>query len=224
MLTEKLVNINCQIIQANTDGLFIKFKRVDYNKVKQTYNTWETLTGLELEEERYESMYQYNVNGYVATKEGYKETKNKDLIKEKGMFITKVVLGKGMSAKIIPEAVERYLIDKIPIEETIYNCKDINKFITYQKVDKKFQVEYNNKPIQRINRFYASRFAPYLLKYKYENGIKMYTNLLTQSGVILINKLDETIPIEDRKINYGYYLTEAKKIIEEIKPRQMSLW
>ena len=224
MLTEKLVNINCQIIQANTDGLFIKFKRADYNKVKQTYNTWETLTGLELEEERYESMYQYNVNGYVATKEGYKETKNKDLIKEKGMFITKVVLGKGMSAKIIPEAVERYLIDKIPIEETIYNCKDINKFITYQKVDKKFQVEYNNKPIQRINRFYASRFAPYLLKYKYENGIKMYTNLLTQSGVILINKLDETIPIEDRKINYGYYLTEAKKIIEEIKPRQVSLW
>ena len=52
----------------------------------------------------------------------------------------------------------------------------------------------------------------------------MYTNLLTQSGVVIVNKLDLTVPIKDRKINYGYYLTEIEKIIEEMKPRQLSLW
>lgn len=56
-----------------------------------------------------------------------------DYIKEKGMFITKVLLGKGMSAKIIPEAIRDYFVDGIPVKDTIYNCKDIKKFLTYQK-------------------------------------------------------------------------------------------
>lgn len=224
MLTEKLVNINCDIIQANTDGLFIKFKRNQYDAVHKICKDWENLTGLTLEEDRYEAMYQYAVNDYIAVQEGYSKTKDKKLIKEKGMFITEVKLGKGMSAKIIPEAIQKYLVDKIPVQETVYNCTDINKFITYQKVDKKFKVQYNNCEIQRINRFYASKLAPCLLKYKIENGVKMYTNLLTQSGVVIVNKLDLTIPIKDRKINYGYYLTEIEKIVEEMKPRQLSLW
>ena len=224
MLTEKLVNNNCQIIQANTDGLFIKFKRSQYDNINKICRDWEELTGLVLEEERYEAMYQYAVNDYIAVLEGYNKTKDKKLIKEKGMFITKVKLGKGMSAKIIPEAIQRYLVDKIPTQETIYNCTDINMFITYQKVDKKFKVEYDGKQIQRINRFYASKLSPCLLKYKIESGVKMYTNLLTQSGVVLVNNLDLTIPIKDRKINFSYYLTEIEKIIEEMKPRQLSLW
>lgn len=224
MLAEKLYSASCQIIQANTDGLFVKLKRSNYDKVKQICSDWEKLTKLTLEEDRFEAMYQYEVNSYIAVKEGYSSTKDKKLIKNKGMFVTKVELGKGMSAKIIPEAIQNYLVDNIPVEDTIYNCKDINKFITYQKVDKKFHVEYDGKEIQRINRFYASRYAPYLFKYKYEDGIKMYTNLLTSSGVVIINTLDNSVPIEDRKINYGYYLNEAKKIIEKIKPRQLSLW
>lgn len=64
-------------------------------------------------------MYQYAINDYIAVKEGYKETKNPDLIKTKGMFITKVLLGKGLSAKIIPEAIIKYFVDGIPVEDTI---------------------------------------------------------------------------------------------------------
>lgn len=293
MLAESLTDIGCRIVQANTDGLFVLLKKDSYSKVQEICRSWEQQTKLVLEEDRFEAMYQYAINDYIAVSEGYQEMKklfktnpekalNKkgkpytsldaikdDYIKEKGMFITKVLLGKGMSPKIIPEAIRDYFIDNIPVRDTIYNCKDINKFLTYQKVDKKFSVEYNGELIQRINRFYASTNGPYLYKCKivnrdveipqyivclktgesiittdlnqfyYNSNIEQilpyssktitkgtrvdYTNLLTASGVTILNKFDNK-PIEERKINYRYYLKECLKIIEELEPKQLSLF
>jgi hypothetical protein len=293
MLAESLTDIGCRIVQANTDGLFVLLKKDTYSKVQEICRSWEQQTKLVLEEDRFEAMYQYAINDYIAVSKGYQEMKklfktnpekalNKkgkpyvsldaikdDYIKEKGMFITKVLLGKGMSPKIIPEAIRDYFIDNIPVRDTIYNCKDINKFLTYQKVDKKFSVEYNNNLIQRINRFYASTNGSYLYKCKIVNrdvevpqyivcfktgesiittdlsqfyynsdveqilpyspktitkGTRVdYTNLLTASGVTILNKFDNK-PIEERKINYRYYLKECLKIIEELEPKQLSLF
>lgn len=249
MLAESLTDIGCRIVQANTDGLFVLLKKDSYSKVQEICRSWEQQTKLVLEEDRFEAMYQYAINDYIAVSEGYQEMKklfktnpekalNKkgkpyvsldaikdDYIKEKGMFITKVLLGKGMSPKIIPEAIRDYFIDNIPVRDTIYNCKDINKFLTYQKVDKKFSVEYNNNLIQRINRFYASTNGPYLYKCLVDSEGRRtnFTNLLTASGITILNKFDNK-PIEERKINYRYYLKECLKIIEELEPKQLSLF
>nr|DAL58430.1 MAG TPA_asm: DNA polymerase [Bacteriophage sp.] len=249
MLAESLTDIGCRIVQANTDGLFVLLKKDYYSKVQEICRSWEQQTKLVLEEDRFEAMYQYAINDYIAVSEGYQEMKklfktnpekalNKkgkpytsldaikdDYIKEKGMFITKVLLGKGMSPKIIPEAIRDYFVDNIPVRDTIYNCKDINKFLTYQKVDKKFSVEYNNNLIQRINRFYASTNGPYLYKCLVDSEGRRtnFTNLLTASGITILNKFDNK-PIEERKINYRYYLKECLKIIEELEPKQLSLF
>lgn len=222
MLAEKLVKIGCRIVQANTDGLFVLLKRKDYQHVNTICRDWEQLTKLTLEEERFEAMYQYAINDYIAVKEGYKETKNPDLIKTKGMFITKVLLGKGLSAKIIPEAIIKYFVDGIPVKDTIENCTDIRKFLMSEKTGKQWHVEYMNEEQQRTNRFYASTNGGYLWKWKGEDT-KQYQNMLTASGVTLLNKFDDK-PIEERKINYRYYLREALKIIEELQPRQLELF
>lgn len=249
MLAERLSDIGCRIVQANTDGLFVLLKKNLYERLQSVCKEWEQQTKLTLEEDRFEAMYQYAINDYIAVKKGYQTMKKlfetepekalnkkkkpytsldmikEDYIKEKGMFITKVLLGKGMSAKIIPEAIRNYFVDGIPVKDTIYNCKDIKKFLTYQKVDKKFSVEYNGELIQRINRFYASTNGPYLYKCTKdeEDRRSNYTNLLTASGVTILNKFDNK-PIEERKINYRYYLKEALKIVEELKPRQLTLF
>lgn len=136
MLAEKLVQAGCRIIQANTDGLFVLLKRNKYTNVQEICKNWEILTKLTLEEDRFEAMYQFAINDYLAIKEGYSETKDPSLLKTKGMFIDKVKLGKGMDAVIIPEAINKCLADGIPVADTIYACKDINKFITYQKLVK----------------------------------------------------------------------------------------
>ena len=244
MLAEKLTQIGCRIVQANTDGLFVLLKKSIYEQANKICREWEQLTRLTLEEERFEAMYQYAINDYIAVKEGYKETKNPDLIKTKGMFITKVLLGKGLSAKIIPEAIIKYFVDGIPVEDTIKGCTDIRKFLMSEKTGKQWHVEYMNQEQQRTNRFYASTNGGYLWKWKYTGHAegkvveyyepyvgrqsyiakeKSYQNMLTASGVTLLNKFDDK-PIEERKINYRYYLREALKIIEELQPRQLELF
>lgn len=244
MLAERLTQIGCRIVQANTDGLFVLLKKSIYEQANKICQEWEQLTRLTLEEERFEAMYQYAINDYIAVKEGYKETKNPDLIKTKGIFITKVLLGKGLSAKIIPEAVIKYFVDGIPVEDTIKGCTDIRKFLMSEKTGKQWHVEYMNQEQQRTNRFYASTNGGYLWKWKYTGHAegevveyyepyvgrqsyiakeKSYQNMLTASGVTLLNKFDDK-PIEERKINYRYYIYEAYKIIRDLKPLQLSLW
>lgn len=244
MLAEKLTQIGCRIIQANTDGLFVLLKKEIYSKANNICREWEQLTRLTLEEDRFEAMYQYAINDYIAVKEGYSKTKNPNLIKTKGMFITEVLLGKGLSAKIIPEAIIKYFVDKVPVEDTIKGCKDIRKFLMSEKTGKQWHVEYMNKEQQRTNRFYASTNGGYLWKWKdtghkegeiitytepyvgerkYKASARQYQNMLTASGVTLLNKFDDK-PIEERKINYRYYIYEAYKIIRELKPLQLSLW
>lgn len=237
MLAEKLTQLGCRIVQANTDGLFVLLKKSVYNDLNKVCREWEQLTKLTLEEERFKAMYQYAINDYFAITED-------DTVKEKGMFITTVKLGKGLTPKIIPKAVINFFKNGVPVEETIKGCQDIRDFLMAEKTGKQWHVEYNNKEQQRTNRFYASTNGAYLWKWKptgYKEGEiieydepyvgkkilvakeKQYQNMLTASGVTLLNYLDDK-PIEERKINYRYYIMEAYKIIRELKPLQMSLW
>lgn len=218
MLAEKLTQIGCRIVQANTDGLFVLLKKDVYSKVNSICREWEQLTKLTLEEDRFKAMYQYAINDYFAITEDNK-------VKEKGMFITTVKLGKGLTPKIIPKAVINFFKDGISVEDTIKNCTDIRDFLMSEKTGKQWHVEYMNEEQQRTNRFYASTNGGYLWKWKYSNDsdAKSYQNMLTASGVTLLNKFDDK-PIEERKINYRYYIMEAYKIIRDLKPLQLSLW
>lgn len=237
MLAEKLTQNGCRIVQANTDGLFVLLKKDIYSKVNSICREWEQLTKLILEEDRFKAMYQYAINDYFAITEDNK-------VKEKGMFITTVKLGKGLTPKIIPKAVINFFKDGVSVEDTIKNCTDIRDFLMSEKTGKQWHVEYMNKEQQRTNRFYASTNGAYLWKWK-ETGYKdgeiveynepyigiqryvakerQYQNMLTASGVTLLNKFDDK-PIEERKINYRYYIMEAYKIIRDLKPLQLSLW
>jgi hypothetical protein len=237
MLAEKLTQIGCRIVQANTDGLFVLLKKDVYSKVNSICREWEQLTKLTLEEDRFKAMYQYAINDYFAITEDNK-------VKEKGMFITTVKLGKGLTPKIIPKAVINFFKDGISVEDTIKNCTDIRDFLMSEKTGKQWHVEYMNEERQRTNRFYASTNGGYLWKWKdtghkegeiitytepyvgerkYKASARQYQNMLTASGVTLLNKFDDK-PIEERKINYRYYIMEAYKIIRDLKPLQLSLW
>lgn len=224
MLAEKLISIGCQIIQANTDGLFVLRKKKDEQKFKDACKWWENLTKLELEEDRFERFYQFAINDYLGVLEGYKDSKNPKLLKKKGLFIDSVTLGKGMQPMIIPKAINANLADNIPVEETIRNCKDINEFITYQKVDKKFAVQYMNKFINHINRYYISTNGGYLYKCEVEdNKIVKFTNMLTASGITLCNDIT-AIKEFPKNINYKYYIKEANKILAKLKIQEQGLF
>lgn len=223
MLVDILLQYNCKIVQVNTDGVMFVAKKEIESHLQESVAELERLTQLSFEGNHYEAFYQYAVNDYFGVEEGYSQSRDPKLIERKGIFITETQLGKGLTPTIIPEAVIKYFVEGIPIEKTIKECTDIRKFMMGQRVDKKFDVEYNDKKIQRINRYYASTNGCNLYKIKWDYDKPSYSNMLTKSGVTLLNKYDDA-DIKCRHINYGYYLSEARKIVENLKCRQLELF
>lgn len=247
-LVEKLLAVGCKIYQINTDAALYSFKKSNKEKVESIIKEYEVQTGLGFGTEYFKYWAQLAVNDYFAVTEN-------DSILEKGCFITKVKQGKGLTPKIIPKAIEEYLINGTPVADYIKSCKDIKQFLMSEKTGKQWNVEYDNKPQQRVNRFYASTNGKYLWKWKLDTsvpsnlknyfcgygeyytdeemkkrmneyntygGVKKYQNMLTASGVTLLNNLDDLE--EDPKINYNYYISEAKKIIAQFKNKQLTLF
>ena len=145
--------------------------------------------------------------------------KNRE-IEEYLIFIKKTKLYNCLSPVLIPKVLINYFVHKIPVTETIEKDRNIRDFLMSQAVDKKFKVIHGDKPVQRINRFYASTDGAYLFK---GTTLQELSNMLTKSGVTILNKFDD-LPIEDRKINYRYYISEAKKVIADFTEQQISLF
>lgn len=215
MLADILLQYDCEIIQVNTDGVMFIAKKDRESDIMESVSELERLTKLSFEADRYEAFYQYAVNDYFGVV-------NENKIDKKGMFITENKLGKGLTPTIIPKAVIAYFTKHIPIRDTIRNCNDIYEFLMAQRVDKKFKIEYNNHYVQRINRYYASTKGYWLYKIKHENGKESFENMLTKSGVKILNKIDNTDVPDD--INYAYYESEARKIINDLECRQLDLF
>lgn len=223
MLADILMEHSCEIVQVNTDGVMFIAKKAYKDAIMESVAQLEQLTKLSFEADSYEAFYQFAVNDYFGVVDGFSQSRDPKLIEKKGMFITEPILGKGLAPTIIPEAVINYFVYKIPVEDSVKNCTDIYKFLMSQRVDKKFKVEYNDKYIQRINRWYASTNGYYLYTVDESKTPAKYSNLLKKSGVTILNKLDDE-PIEKRKINYPYYISEARKIVNQLECRQLDLF
>ena len=213
MLVDRLLKLGCKIIQVNTDGVMYIAQEVKKGLISNAIKQVEQITKLVFETDEYQSFYQYAINDYFGiTKDGK--------IEKKGMFIIDVNLGKGLSPVVIPKAVINYFMTGEKVNDYIKNQQDIKDFLMCQRADKKFSVYYGDKRVQRINRYYASSKGSYLFKINKE-GEK--TNMLSSSCVSILNKLDDT-KIEDRKINYTYYIKEANKIIDDFACQQLNLF
>ena len=228
-LSEQLLSIGCKLHQINTDGVLYTCKKAKYDELQRILKDWENLTKLKLETEEFVQFYQLAINDYFGLK-------SDNTVKKKGFFLTNIELGKGLSPKIIPEAIINYFIDGIPVEETIKSCRDIRKFLQAEKTGKQWTVEYNEQVQQRTNRFYVSNSGYYLWKWKLdETGKKQYQNMLKGYGVKLHNRLysDEDLQWKYSQgetfqsiydIDYQYYIVQCLKIIEQLKPKQLNLF
>ena len=224
MVVDRLLSLGCEIIQCNTDGVVYRSKKTSANRIQEAIAEVESITRLSFEIDEYEAFYQYAINDYFGVIKGWSKSHNPKLIEKKGMFITETKLGKGLAPVVIPKAVINYFLTGQTVDEFIKNDNDIYDFLMTQAVDRKFKVEHGDKPIQRINRFYASTNGAYLYKVKQNpDGELQYNNMLTKSGVTVLNKLDDRLMV-DRKVNYRYYISEAKKIISDFTEQQLELF
>ena len=216
-LLEKL-KPHINLVQSNTDGVLFQTDNIEM--CREIVHYWEDKTGLTMEEEQVEEIYQKDVNNYIML-----ET-NGD-IKTKGGYVKNYSIKKGKerhgnfvsnSMTIIDEAIVKNLLYKIPVEDTIFNCNDPMRFQittkkgpTYKRVI--WEVDGKELDTNNVNRVFASKDDRYgkLLKIK-QNG-RRDTIASLPEHCLVYNKEISTMNIDD--VDKYWYIREAKNRIKD---------
>jgi DNA polymerase elongation subunit (family B) len=225
MLIEGLSLTGIKVLSANTDGivsLVNKERLLDYELLCKE---WENYTKFKLEYTGYKKYIRKDVNNYITIK-------GDNSIKEKGEFLQfeELSLRQGIDKPIISKALYNLFVKDIPIEDTIYNEKSIYSFCIAKKTDDKFINEFhtleNNlhkiEELQKTVRFYISTNGGTL--YKVDKINNKYISYCVNRKVTILNNNQDNKDIKDYNIDYGYYIKETKKIIDEIINPQLTLF
>ena len=207
---EECILNNWQVVSANTDGLETIVPKNELDKYKELLDNTCKLFNLDLEHENYSKIVYKNVNNYIAVTEDGK-------YKQKGLFVPKPILGNSVDELVIAKALEAYYTKDIQPREFISNPDKydlhIYDYCKSNKIGKDFTVYHNNEKQQQLNRYYFSKNAPYLFKRKHDIGTFQSVNV--GEGVKIFNNYEKKTWLE-YEINYNYYISATKKIIDEI--------
>lgn len=119
------------LLQTNTDGIFVKLNRDKVPELKRRIKEWEDRTGLSMSYDEFNAMYAKDVNNYVA-------------VRPDGSYHSKGAYAKELSdldydLPIVNEAFKNYLLDGIAVEDTVYGCKEFRKFQKIVKLSNKYK-------------------------------------------------------------------------------------
>ena len=228
MLSEMLFTglDSMSLIQANTDGLTVRFKRNRKEEFYSILKAWEDITGMELEKTEYTHMWIRDVNNYIA-----KSVDGK--IKKIGAYKDDPEWHQNHSALVVPKAVKAYLIDNIPLEEFIVNHNDkFDFFISYKvpggsrlvlEKGKGLSKEYEE--LQNTLRYYISKNGHPLKKVMpplKESEEERIIGVNVGYDIKVCNDADD---FDFNDLNYEWYINEAKKLIEPLfKTKQKHLF
>lgn len=226
MLIEWLERAGFSVVSANTDGIVIKYARKRENEMSEIIERWENKTAFKMDKVEYAALYSRDVNNYFAITADGK-------VKRKGAYAKSgLEQKKNPTMDICADAVAKFLSNGTPVSKTIRECDDIRKFVTVRTVKggaiwnvKEVAVERIGKRGQRLKdgvRFDASD-AEYLGKAirwfqsTCGKGAIHYKGSLNRvpksDGARPLMELPEKIPTD---IDYGWYVREARRMLEDI--------
>jgi hypothetical protein len=200
MLIERMADIGVRVVSANTDGVVLYYPRAIEASVEGVAWEWMLDTSYELERTDYLCIASRDVNNYVAVKLDGKT-------KGKGVFAA-TGLSKNPDCQIIYDAVAAHVATGEDITDTITLCRDVARFVTVRRVQggATWRGEYLGKTV----RFYHSSAITLTECISYAiNSNKVPTS----DGCRPLMTLPDDFP-ED--IDFGYYITEAEKLLCEI--------
>jgi len=218
MLMEQLVlKCNARLLMCNTDGFEYVIDVDMFDKADTIVAEWEKITGLQMEGDLYDVMYVRDVNSYLSVTKSGK-------VKLKGAYehlhYTKMGWHKNQSALVIPMAVEHELLGKGTAEDFILSHKDKFDFMLRTKVDRKSRLVLVNEDgsetqLQNICRYYPSNHGGKLVKIMppLEGKEEAGERHLSIDSSWLVTPCNDITKFE-WDINYDYYITEARKLID----------
>lgn len=204
MLIEMFELSGIQVISANTDGIVSIVHKDKYDDFMKCVEYWEKITGFTTEETRYKEYYARDVNAYFALGED-------NSVKVKGPYSevgsqTGTQLDNNPITLICSDAIKKLLIDNIPIEKTIYECKDITRFLTVRNV--KGGAHKDREYLGKVVRWYYAKG-----EYGTINYISSGNKVANTEGAKPIMDLPESFPND---IDYQKYINLTIETLYDI--------
>lgn len=201
-----------ELLQSNTDGIFVKLNRSQVPELKRRVAEWEQRTGLKMSYDEFTAMYAKDVNNYVA-------------VRADGSYHSKGAYVKELSdldydLPIVNEAVKNYILFGIRPEDTVFACRDFRKFQKIVKLSNKYKWVEHEEGILRKKfdnkayRVFASRDSldGRLLKCDGVRNPAKFGN--TPDKCFIFNDDIRGVPIP-RKLDYSWYINLARKRLED---------
>lgn len=194
MLIEKVVACGGKVVSANTDGINIICAKDKFAEIQAQLDSSDLETGMELEFTPYQATYNESVNSYIAVmKDGE--------IKTKGSYAFAGLMKNTVNSVCI-EAVIQRITNKIDIEQTISQCKDITKFLTVRTVNG--GAVWRDNYLGRVVRFYYST-AGESIHYKKNNN-----KVPKSDNAVPMMDLSEQLPTD---LDFNWYIEESYKML-----------
>lgn len=152
LLLIEMVEPHAQLIQSNTDGILLKLKTIDdYDILDDVVYEWECATGMKMEFELFNKVFQKDVNNYIMTDDN-------GSIKSKGGYV-KRLSNLDYDLPIVNKALINYMVHGISVEDTVLKCDDLKEFQLVSKISSKYKyiVHGEKKLNEKCIRIFASK-------------------------------------------------------------------
>lgn len=210
-----------ELIQSNTDGILVKIKKSNFGILDDIVYQWEERTGLCMDFEYYDRVYQKDVNNYILVG---------DRVTAVGQY-TKDLSVLDNDLPIVNKAVRDYFIYGTPVEETINQAKQLIDFQRVINISSKFDGAKYGREIRKEKAFrvFADVNGQNL---SYIKNDKLSKIPHTPDTVRVVNEdiIKEPIP---SWLNKTFYIDLAQKRVDdfigkekvkEMKVTQLGFW
>ena len=216
ILTQLVLELSpyCQLIQSNTDGIVVKYKEADYDKVVEIVKDFGKRFNLTFDIDKIIKIAQRDVNNYaIQFEDGHIEAKGRFAKFKGGNFMQN-------SLSIIDRALVNYYIRDIPVHQTVietYKNNDLAPFqivckmgSTYDGMYYEYGDEGDTKLIetQKVNRVFATNDKKHWGIYKRKGD--SYQKIANTSEHNIIHN-EDLATFDKSKLDLNYYINLCKK-------------
>lgn len=199
------------LINYNTDGIMYHISKAEQEKAHQIVSDWETQTGFEMElDPPIKKIIQKDVNNYIEIRED-------GSFKCKGGYVNIVDGGsfKMNSLKIVQEAIVNYMVNGVPVKDTIVKFRDIHDFQMICKTGSTYDkcihiINGEAVEVNKVNRVYATNNPLMGTLYKVKGSRKDKIANIPDHCIV-----DNENKIKFVQIDLNYYISMAEKRIND---------
>jgi DNA polymerase len=215
---------DCVPLMQNTDGIEMMIPENYKDKYLAICAEWEQITNLQLEHDEYSRLILADVNNYIAVNTAGK-------YKCKGRFeFENLALHKNKSFLVIPKALFNYFVKDIPPEKSLMENKNILDYCAGVKIKGNWEFHQlcikkgilTKDVLQKTIRYYISEKGCKIMKVNKSDKreIQLESGKWMQED---LSKFQEK-PWSHYFINERYYLDKIYKEIDNICPKQITLF